>query len=110
VTIFRLSAGRGGHPPQAGGRPPAASRDEEVTRVRDFVPAREPLTPLDCGCKIPWPLFTLIGSGEARGKSGRQIHCDEHGWQHVTNTTITAAKRRARKNRDVPGQEELPPF
>lgn len=108
MTSFRLSAGRPATPYRGSG--PSARRDEEISRVNDFYPNREPLTPLQCGCKIPWPLFTLIGSGEARGKSGRQVHCDQHGWQHVTEKVIKEAKGRAKKIRTVPGQEELPPF
>jgi hypothetical protein len=105
VTSFRLTAGRPAPTYRRGG--PAASQDTEITRVADFYPNREPLTPLECGCKIPWPLFTLIGS--SRAGHGRQIHCDDHGWQHVADKIIATAKRRM-KREQVEGQEELPPF
>jgi hypothetical protein len=64
----------------------------EIKPMRPWSPNMEKNTPLKCGCSIPWPVITLLGSG---GK----VHCDLHGWQHVTNDTVTKAKQRARKEK-----------
>lgn len=107
MTTFRLSAGRPAPAPHAGSGPSASPDPFALpARVRDWAPNHDRPVPLECGCKIPWPIFTLIGSDSGKG---RQVNCDVHGWQHVSRATIDKAKRKM-KNRQAEGQEELPPF
>lgn len=80
----------------------------EVKRVRPFIPANEPDTILKCGCAIPWPVIQLIGSRSRTGAP--QIQCDIHGWQHVADTEIKAAKKRGKDAQKcaTPNQSILP--
>lgn len=62
-------------------------------------------TPLKCGCLIPWPIVSLLGTG------GKIVKCDLHGWQPVTQRMVAEGKKMVKKSaKVVDGQLPLCPF
>ena len=74
-------------------------------KVSQWSPNREPDTLLKCGCSIPWPIITLLGSGKGYVEK-RDVWCDLHGWQKVSDKDKADAKKRQRKA--LQRQETLP--
>jgi hypothetical protein len=99
---FRLNAGRpapvfrGGPSVRAEGTPPRAY----------WAPNTETPVLLKCGCSIPWPVLTLVGSG------GKVVLCEQHGQQEVTQKDVTDAKRKAKQWECTDDQSilDLPPY
>lgn len=97
----RLTAGKAA--PYSGSGLPARQADYDgydeaaETHPGMFYPNREKPTPLRCGCEIPWPIVTLLGT-QAAGKRG-DVHCDIHGWQPVSQQEKARANQLARKAR-----------
>lgn len=95
---------------------------EAITTVaaRPFIPREEPDVLLQCGCWIPWPIITLLGSSNRQGGTGReviegrQVHCVTHGYRHrVTQAQIAKAKKKMKKELANAGQgsfDDIPPF
>lgn len=106
---FKLNAGR----PASYSRGGASSRvteeedDSEITRIRPWSPNMDKDILLKCGCFIPWPVVTLMGSGG-------QVHCEQHGWQHVTKQETDRARKVTQCHADTSQTQstldDLPPF
>jgi hypothetical protein len=72
----------------------------------EWRPNMEPLTMLSCGCGIPWPIVTLIGSG-----SPRYVYCDTHGVfkAKLTRKQVDAASKKMKQAlRETTGQNKFP--
>jgi hypothetical protein len=109
VTTFRLNAGKSAPYLRSGLSAPTEEAAEVIKPIKPWYPSMEEPIPLHCGCSIPWPVITLLGSG---GK----VQCDLHGWQPpITKKEIEKAKQRARKAKKChdPNQQilsDVPPF
>lgn len=117
MTRFRLTAGKAAPVPTGRGlsalfedvpEKAVETEPEAVKLARRWQPNMEPDTIVKCGCRIPWPVVSLLGK-QKDGNHG-DVWCDLHGWQAVTEKEKARARKGMKQCQPSSPTLDIPPF